>query len=123
MSAAMPGARPATLLLTPSRLHGALREQVLPDPEGDAYSKVGVAAYAGLGAAIAAHMSAASVLSTPERPAALGRNNDIDAPSRRCEGTQGCGPRRHKGGDRLPPEPAIPSGRDREIRCPLTTFR
>jgi hypothetical protein len=46
--------------LAPSKLQGALSEQVLPDPEGDAYSTLGVAADAGLGALIPAHRSTPS---------------------------------------------------------------
>jgi hypothetical protein len=68
--------------LAPSRLHGALSEQVLPEPVGEAYSTVGVAAYAGLGAAIAAQTIAPTVPSTPGKPVALEWNNGIGSPSR-----------------------------------------
>jgi len=46
----MPDTRPWTFVWTPVTLQGALMEQVLPEPPGDAYRTVGVAAAAGVGA-------------------------------------------------------------------------
>src|SRR5690242_14921319 len=46
MSAAIPAAKPCTLLRAPVRLHGTIEEQILPKPWGEAYRTVGAAAAA-----------------------------------------------------------------------------
>jgi hypothetical protein len=57
----MPDAKVRTFVWAPARLQGALREQALPEPPGDAYRRVGDAASAGGGATPANSSAPAAV--------------------------------------------------------------